>query len=198
MKILVIGASGTIGKAVVASLSARHEIIQATRTHTPLAVDIADKASIARLYDGLGKLDAVVCVGGSARSRPLLELSDEDFQFSFGNKLMGQLNLMRLGLDKLSDGGSFTFTTGIFSRKPVVKTAAIALVNGGIEAFVRAAALELPRGIRINAVSPGWVRESLVARGADATHSIPAAKVAARYVEAIEGKMSGETLAADE
>lgn len=198
MKILVIGASGTIGKAIVAALSARHEIAQASRTHSPFAVDIADKAAIARLFDAVGKLDAVVCAGGSARSRPLLELSDEDFQFSFGNKLMGQLNLMRLGADRLAERGSFTFTTGIFSRRPVPKTAAIAMVNGAIEAFVRAAALELPRGIRINAVSPGWVRETLEGRGADTARSIPVARVAARYVEAIEGDMNGETLLADE
>jgi NAD(P)-dependent dehydrogenase (short-subunit alcohol dehydrogenase family) len=107
---------------------------------------------------------------------------------------MGQINLIRFGIDNLTDGGSFTLTSGILSRQPMPGGAAISPVNAGIEGFARAAAIELPRGLRINAVSPGWVTETLIAFKMDPSIGIPAAQVAQAYVAAIEGKMTGQVL----
>jgi NAD(P)-dependent dehydrogenase (short-subunit alcohol dehydrogenase family) len=139
-------------------------------------------------------MDAVVSVAGQAAFRPLLALSDADFTLGLNNKLMGQVNLVRFGVEVLAEGGSFTLTTGILSRQPMPGGAAISMVNAGLEGFVRAAALDLPLGLRINAVAPGWVRETLVAMKMDPIPGVPAALVAQTYVKAVEGSMTGQIL----
>ncbi len=112
------------------------------------------------MYRFTGTLDAVVCAAGSAKFAPLGQSSDADFRSCLDNKLMGQVNLVRFRLEHIANGGSVTRTTGIRAR-PTPGSAAISLVNAGIEGFVRAAALEAPRGICVNAVSPPWVSETL-------------------------------------
>lgn len=193
MRVLVIGAGGTIGQAIVEALRG-HEVIRASRTGD-VKVDISDPASIAAMYRTVGRVDGVICVGGSARFGPLAQLGDADFAFSLANKLMGQVNLVRLGVDAVADGGSFTLTSGVLSQHPMPGSAAISLVNAGVEGFVRAAALELPRGIRVNVVSPGWVSETLAAMGMDPSHGTPAEQVARTYVAALTGHATGATLA---
>src|SRR5436305_6925584 len=147
MRILLIGATGTIGKAIAAALSRRHEVLLASRQQAPLHVDIADPASIRSLYAHVGKVGAVISAAGQARFKPLDELSDADFRFSLDNKLMGEVNLVRYGLGSVGDGGSSTITSGILAQQPSRGSGAISLVNAGLEGFARAAALEAPRGI---------------------------------------------------
>jgi len=194
MKILVIGATGTIGSAVAQAFEARHEVLRASHARSALAVDLADPESIRHLYAKVGRVDAVVSAAGQAAFRSLLALSDADFTVGLTNKLMGQVNLVRFGVELLADGGSFTLTTGILSRQPMLGGAAISMVNAGLEGFVRAAALELPRGLRLNAVAPGWVRETLVAMKMDPSRGVPAAQVAQTYQGAVEGSMTGQIL----
>ncbi len=194
MKILVVGATGTIGAAVTQALEVRHEVLCASHARSALTVDLADPASIRRLYAKVGRLDAVVSAAGQAAFRPLLDLTDADFTLGLTNKLMGQVNLIRFGVEILADGGSFTLTSGTLSRQPMPGGAAISLVNAGLEGFVRAAALELPRGIRVNAVAPGWVRETLVAMKMDPGPGVPAVQVAQSYVRVVEGRMTGQVL----
>ncbi len=194
MRILVVGATGTIGRAVVTALSPRHDIVPVTRGHTAITADLARPDSIRVLYQALGQVDAVVCAAGDAKFAPLDQLSDSDFQFSLSNKLLGQVNLVRYGFAHVRDGGSFTLTSGILARAPMPGSAAVSLVNSGLEGFTRAAALEAPRGIRVNAVSPPWVTETLQALGMDPSQGLPAASVARSYVESVEGKQSGAVL----
>ena len=194
MRILVVGGGGTIGRAIVAALSAGNEVVAASRQSAGIKVDITDPASIQAMYRSAGKLDAVVCAAGQAKFAPLAKLSDADFRFCLDNKLMGQVNLVRFGLEHVSDGGSFTLTTGILSRSPMPGSAAISLVNAGIEGFVRAAALETPRRIRVNAVSPPWVTETLLALNMDPSQGLPAAVVARSYVQSVMGGATGVTL----
>jgi NAD(P)-dependent dehydrogenase (short-subunit alcohol dehydrogenase family) len=194
MKIVVVGANGTIGRAVVQALQGRHEIVAVGRSHGQYNLDIVSRESIERLYTAVKSFDALVCVAGEARFGPLERLADEDFQVSLSSKLMGQVNLVRLGLHHAADGGSFTLTSGVLSVEPVPGSAAISLVNAGVEAFARAAALEMPRGLRINVVSPPWVSETLTAMGRDPSGGLPAAKVARAYVQSVEGKATGELL----
>lgn len=194
MKILIVGASGMIGSAVAWVLEARHEVLRASHARSALTVDLADPESIKRLYAKVGRVDAVVSAAGLAAFRPLLALTDADFALGLTNKLMGQVNLVRFGVETVADGGSFTLTSGILSRQPMSGAAAISLVNAGLEGFVRAAALELPRGLRINAVAPGWVRETLVAMKMDPGVGVPAAVVAQTYLQAVEGHMTGQVL----
>jgi NAD(P)-dependent dehydrogenase (short-subunit alcohol dehydrogenase family) len=193
MRILVIG-TGTIGGAVAAALSAGNEIISASLRSTTRKVDIADPASIQQMYRSLGKLDAVVCAAGQAKFAPLLQLSDADFRFSLDNKLMGQVNVVRFGFEHVQDGGSFTLTAGSLAQTPMPGGAAISLVNAGIEGFARAAALEAPRRIRVNAVSPPWVTETLQALKMDLSEGLPAAVVARAYVRSVTGTDTGSIL----
>jgi NAD(P)-dependent dehydrogenase (short-subunit alcohol dehydrogenase family) len=155
---------------------------------------LADAKSIQRLYSEVGRINAVVIAAGQAAFRPLPQLTDADFALGITNKMMGQVNLVRCGIESVIDGGSFTLTSGILSRHPMPGGAAISMVNAGLEGFVRAAALELPRGVRINAIAPGWVRETLVAMNMDPNPGIPAAQVAETYLKAIEGSMTGQIL----
>ena len=194
MRILVVGATGTIGRAVVAALSAGNEIISASLRSTTVKVNVADPDSVRQMYRSLGRLHAVVCAAGQAKFAPLAELSDADFRFSLDNKLMGQVNLVRFGFEHVQDGGSFTLTTGSLAQAPMPGGAAISLVNAGLEGFVRAAALEAPRRIRVNCVSPPWVTETLQALKMDTSQGLPAAVVARAYVRSVTGTDSGATL----
>jgi len=194
MRILIVGASGTIGRAVVAALSAGNEIVPVSRQTTPIRVDLAEPANIQEMYRLTGKVDAVVCAAGQAKFSPLAQLSDADFRFCLDNKLMGQVNLVRFGFDYVGDRGSFTLTTGILARSPMPGSAAISLVNAGIEGFVRAAALEAPRGIRVNAVSPPWVSETLQALKMDPSQGLPAAVVARSYLRSVTSTATGSIL----
>jgi len=194
MRVLLIGATGTIGKAITAALRGRHEVIQASRQKAQEQVDIADPASLRSLFESVGRVDAIVSAAGNAAWKPLADLTDEDFAFSLANKLMGQVNVARYGFAHVNDGGSITLTSGVLAQDPMPGSGAVSLVNAGLEGFGRAAALEAPRGIRVNVVSPGWVAETLKAMGQDPRNGVPAADVAQAYVRSVEGADRGQIL----
>ncbi|PQJ35194.1 short chain dehydrogenase [Salinibacter sp. 10B] len=194
MDILVVGGTGTIGTAVVSNLQHDHNVIIAGHSSGEVQVDLADPSSINRLYQSVGIVDAVVSCAGEAAFGGLEELTDEDFDVSLSNKLMGQVKLVRQGIDAVRDGGVFTLTSGVLSQEPIEGSAAISLVNAGLEGFVRAAAIELPRDLRINVVSPPWVEETLDEMGADFSPSLPAATVADAYRASLDGNQTGTTI----
>ena len=196
MKVLVIGATGTIGKPVADALEKNgHAVVRASRKST-VSVDIQDTASIRAVFDKVKDVDAVVCCAGGAGWGPLSNLSDEDFATSLRYKLMGQVNVVRVARERLKDNGSVTITSGVLASKPMPGSAAVSLVNAGLEGFVRAAALDMPRGIRVNVVSPPWVTESLRQMKMDESMGSPAAVVARAYVASVEGSGSGKVVAA--
>lgn len=194
MRILIVGATGTIGSAVVAALQDRHDLVLASHSDAPERVDISDPSSIRALYTRVGRVDAVIGTAGRAAFKPLADLTDADFALSLGNKLMGQINLVRLGVSWVADGGSFTLTAGSLAREPARNAAAVSLVNAGLEGFARSAALELPRGQRLNVVSPPWVAETLRALGQDPSAGLPVARVAPAYVASVEGQQTGAVI----
>lgn len=193
MRIVVVGATGTIGQAVADALAGQHEVLRASR-QGQVRLDIEDPRSVAALFEQVKGVDAVVSCAGSARFKPLEQLSDEDFAHSLASKLMGQANLIRAALRQLRDGGSVTVTSGVLAQKPMPGGAVVSMVNAGLEGFVRGAAAEAPRGIRVNAVSPPWVTETLLALKMDPSGGLPAATVARAYVAAVTGRHNGETL----
>ncbi len=192
MKILVVGATGTIGRAVANSLESRHEVLAASRS-SQHSVDLRDEASIAKLYERIGTVDAVVCAAGGNPFVPLTEAAPADFEAGFADKLGGQINLVLRGLDHVRDGGSFTLISGVLAREPIAAGVIGSTVNGALEAFVSAAATELPRGIRINAVSPSVLTESLGDYGGyfPGFESVSAAAVSRAFVKSVEGVHSG-------
>ena len=193
MKILVIGAAGTIGKAVAAELSRRHEIVTAGRSSGDVRVNIADVESIRKMYERVGRLGAVACAAGNVHFGPLASMTPEQFDVGLRDKLMGQVNLVLAGREHVEPGGSFTLITGVLAQDPIVYGSAASLVNGALESFVRAAAVEL-RDHRINAVSPSVLEESMDAYGAYFRGFEPVAvrRVALAYSKSIEGAQTGQ------
>lgn len=194
MRVVLIGATGTIGSAVAAALSAKHEVVAVGHKEGALRVDLASPDSISRLFRAVGAFDALVSTAGVAKFGSLDDLKDEDYQIGLGNKLMGQVNLVRIGRQFVNDRGSFTLTSGVLSQEPIKGSASISMVNAGLEGFVRAAALELPRGLRVNVVSPPWVTATLIRLKMDPAPGMPAEAVAQAYVASVEGTATGRTI----
>jgi NAD(P)-dependent dehydrogenase (short-subunit alcohol dehydrogenase family) len=194
MKIILIGASGTLGKAVAAELSPRHEIVAVGRKSGDLQADMRDIKSLRALLPKVGKVDAIVCTAGSVHFGQWAELTPETFDIGLRDKLMGQVNVVLTGQEFLNDGGSFTLTSGILSEDPIRYGAAASLVNGALESFVRAAAIELPRGLRINVVSPTVVQESMGSFGPyfRGYKAVPASDAALAYSKSVEGRQTGQ------
>ena len=196
MRVIVVGGTGLIGSAVVEALEEMHDVVPVGHSSGEHRVDLASRESIREMYDAVGAFDALVSAAGVARFGALEELSDDDFDTSLHNKMRGQIDLVRYGLGTARDGASFTLTTGVLATIPIEGSAAITPVNAGVEGFVKAAALEMPREMRINAVSPPWVAETLEMLDRDPSAGMPAAEVARAYVAAVEGGMSGRVLSA--
>jgi len=194
MKIVIIGGNGTIGRTVSAHFAKKHEVLTAGRTSGDVIVDIEDSNSIKTMFEALGKVDAIVCIAGEAKWAPFNELTEDDFYIGLKSKLMGQVNLVRIGQAYLNSGGSVTLSTGILADHPVVMTTSAAMVNGGIHSFVKAAALELDHGLRVNAVSSGLVEDAVEKYEAyfPGHNPIPMKKVINAYVRSVEGKASGQ------
>ncbi|MDH3322679.1 MAG: short chain dehydrogenase [Flavobacteriaceae bacterium] len=196
MKILIIGANGTIGKKVSAHFAQNNEIITASRTGGDLAVDIADSRSISAMFEKTGMIDAIICIAGEAKWADFNELSEDDFYIGLKSKLMGQVNLVRIGRTYLNTKGSITLSTGILADDPVVKTTSAAMVNGAIHSFVQAVVLEIENDIRVNVVSLGLVEDSYE-RYKDyfpGFNPIPMNKAVNAYVRSVQGKNNGEII----
>ena len=196
MKILIIGGRGTIGKKVSERLSFKHEVLTAGRTSGDLRVDIGDSRSIGKMFEASGKIDALVCVAGQAKWEKFEKMSEEDYYIGIRSKMMGQVNLVRMGCDFINDGGSITLTTGILADEPVLHTTGAALVNGAIHSFVRAAHQELPRSIRLNVVVPGLVEDSEEALGdlLPGYNPVSMDRVVNGYVRSVEGGLTGQVI----
>ncbi len=196
MKILIIGGQGTIGKKVNASLAAKHETILVGRTKGDVLADISKSETLKAMFEKTGKVDAIVCIAGEAKWAPFDEMKEEDFYIGIRSKLMGQVNLVRIGQDYLHPNGSITLTTGILADDPVYMTTSAAMVNGGIHSFVKGVALEMKKGIRVNVVSCGLV-EDAVGKYQDyfpGHNPIPMKKVVNGYLRSVEGRGNGEII----
>ncbi|MGG5218421.1 MULTISPECIES: short chain dehydrogenase [Rahnella] len=193
MKILVIGGTGTLGKAVIREFGAEHEIITAGKTRGDFQVDITNENSVKALFKSTGKVDAIIATTGRLHFGPLTEMTAEQFNIGLQDKLLGQVRIALIGQSFLNDGGSVTLTSGIIADEPIRQGANATTVNAAVEGFVRGAAIELPRGIRINVVSPTVVEESLKAYGPffPGFEAAPAARVAKAYRRSVEGAQTG-------
>ena len=196
MKILVIGGNGTIGKKVSERLSQKHEVLIAGRFSGDVTVDFSDSKSIKLMFESVGKLDAIVAIAGDAKWDKLDNLSEEDFYIGIKSKMMGQVNVVRIGKEYLNPNGSITLSTGILADDPVDMTTSAAMVNGAINSFAKAVALELEDGKRINVVCSDLVEDSFE-KYKDyfpGNTPVPMRKIVDGYVKSIEGKITGRIL----
>ena len=193
MKIVVIGASGTLGRAVAAELKTRHQVIEVGATHGDHHVDVTNLPSVERLFHEIGKVDAVVTAVGKTHFGPFHEMTADQFWIGLRDKLMGQVNVVLAAQHHVSDGGSFTLTSGVLADEPIREGVNATTVNFAIEGFVRGAAIELPRGIRINTVSPTVLEESMSVYGPyfRGFEPVTAQRAALVYCRSVEGAQTG-------
>lgn len=193
MKILLVGASGTIGQAVVQNLESRHDIITAGRQHGDYRVDLSCHHMVISLLEQVGTVDAIICTAGNLHFGPLTEMTAAQFNLGLQDKLLGQVQLALAGQHHLTEGGSITLTSGILSQEPIRNGANATAVNAALEAFVAAAAIELPKGIRINVVSPTLLSESIPTYGPffPGFETVPAQRVGLAYQRSVEGGQTG-------
>ena len=199
MRILLVGGTGTIGRAVAEELSPRHTIIIAARNNSDINVDISDTQSIKAMYHAVDKIDAVVSTTGNVHFGSLLEMTEEQYAIGLNSKLMGQVNLVLIGLNYINDGGSFTLTSGILNRDPILYGSSAAMVNGALDGFVTSAAIEMTRGIRINVVSPTVLSQSMELYEPYFRGFLPvdAKRVACAYSKSVEGAQTGNVYCVD-
>ena len=200
MKIVLIGANGTIGELVQTALAgAGHEIVKVGRKSGNFQVDIESRESIRQLYQAVGSFDAVAVAAGEVVFAPLPQLTAENWQFSLGSKLMGQISLVQEAIPFINERGSFTLVSGVLNDEPIFGSAAAATVSGALEGFARAAAVELPKGLRINVVSPTILKESEAQFGPFFPGVVPVEgwRVAQAYKRAILGVQTGRVYNVD-
>jgi len=195
MKILIIGGHGMIGKKVTRHFQAKHEVLIGGRSNGDIQVDIADSRSIKTALEKVGKVDAIVCIAGEAKWANFEELTEEDYYIGIRSKLMGQVNLVRIGRKYLNPNGSITLSTGILADDPVDQTSSAAMVNGGLHSFVKAAALEVDE-VRINVVSLGLVEDAFEKyKDYFPGHNpISMKKAINAYIKSVEGRVHGEVI----
>lgn len=195
MQILVVGGNGTLGKAVVARLrELGYSVIIGGRHDADVYVDLADPESIKNMYTDLPELDHVISTAGQTTAKALVDMQPEDNMLSVQSKLLGQINLVIVGQHYLKDGGSFTLTTGIKKDDPIPGGTSAAMANGGVTAFVKSAAIDLPRGLRINAISPNVVDVSFEKLKSQFLGYTPVSitDVAEAFVKSVVGKQTGQ------
>jgi hypothetical protein len=194
MKMILVGAAGTLGSAVDKALNTPHEIVRVGRKRGDFQVDIADPASIEQLFSKVGEFDAVVSTTGDVHFGPFIEFDQDKFHVGLRSKLMGQVNLVAFGLKHIRDGGSFTVTTGQINEDPFGVGPSGAMINGGLEAFARSVAIELLRGLRINVINPTVTQQSCSACGPffPGQKPVPASGAALGYVRSVEGRQTGK------
>ncbi|MCO5968336.1 short chain dehydrogenase [Actinoallomurus soli] len=197
MKILLIGATGTLGTAVHKALAGRgHEVLTVGRGGGDLRYDITDPAQVTELYDRAGRVDAVVSAAGDVPYKPVVAMEPDDYVAAFRGKVLGQIDLVRQGVPRIASRGSFTLITGVLAREPIPTGSAASMANGAVEAFVRAAAIEIAPQ-RVNAVSPTVFTESLADYGDHfpGMASVDLADVAQAYIRSVEGAQTGQVYA---
>ena len=202
MKIVLIGANGKIGELVQKALAgAGHEIVKVGHKSAAIFKSRSRTAKVSGSFiKPSGSFDAVaIATGQVVCCSAFGTRTAEKWQFSLGSKLMGQINLVQEAIPFISERGSFTLVSGILNDDPIFAGAAASTVSGALEAFVRAAAIELPKGLRINVVSPTMLKESESQFAQFFTGMIPVEgwKVGQAYKRAILGAQTGRVYKVD-
>jgi NAD(P)-dependent dehydrogenase (short-subunit alcohol dehydrogenase family) len=196
MKIIIIGANGAVGQTAADALGDRHDIISVGRTSGDIQIDIEDQEAVLSMYKQVGKIDALVCAIGHGHFGRVAEMSSEQFMKGINHKVLPQVNLVLTGIEHMNDGGSFTLTSGVLNRDPISGGSCAAAANGAIDGFIVGAAVDMPRGIRINAVSPGLLQVSTDRYdGFFPGHEpVSSERVGLAFCKSVEGVITGQVI----
>ncbi len=199
MKVIVVGASGAVGKAAAEALASRHEVIRVNRSSGDLTMDIEDVDSIRAMYQQVGRVDAVVSAVGHGHFGSVDAMSGEQFMLGINHKVLPQVNLVLVGLDHVNDGGCFTLTSGVLNRDPIRGGSCAAAANGALDGFVLGASVDMPRGIRINSVSPEVLEVSRQKYDGffHGHYHVSSEAVGLAYCKSVEGCLSGKVFSVD-
>jgi NAD(P)-dependent dehydrogenase (short-subunit alcohol dehydrogenase family) len=160
MKIIIVGATGTMGTHLASTLENEHDLVRVASQGGDFQVDITSPEEIEKFFEAVGAFDALISTAGPTYVGPWSKLTDKEFRKGVEGKMMGQINLVLIGQKYINPKGSFTLITGALTEEPQINFANASAANGAVEGFVRAAAIELQNGIRINAVSPTVIENS--------------------------------------
>ena len=196
MKIVLVGALGDVGRAAFDALSKRHDVVPVGRKACDVRVDISDRGSIEAMYEEVGDFDALVSTAGEVHFAPFSEQTDVSLMMGLENKVMGQINLVLEGLKRISGYGSFTLTSGVLDRDPVIAGTGAALANGALAGFVKGAAIEMPPGVRVNVVSPGLLDVSEHRYGTlfPGHERVSSERVGRAFAKCVEGAINGQVV----
>lgn len=196
MRIIVVGAAGDIGQAACTELGQRHDIITVGRSGGDFQADVSDIDAVRTLYEAVGTFDAVVSCAGDATFAPLADLDQETFMFGLRQKVMAQVNLVLAGIDVITEGGSFTLTSGVLDRDPILMGTNAATANGALAGFAKSAAIEMGRGLRVNVVSPGLLDVSAPRYGSwfQGHKQVASKDVGLAYAKCVEGALTGQVV----
>lgn len=194
MKILIVGGTGLLGREVVKQFHKDHEILIASKSNGDIAVDISDPKSIETMYEKAGPINAVCCCTGKVAFAPFADMNMEQIQEGIHDKLLGQIYLVKIGLNYLEKGGSFTLISGILNIDPIYKGTSAATVNGALDSFVFASSFELREKFRINIVSPTVFKEAMESYAPffPGYKPIPVKEAALAYQKSVEGYQTGQ------
>jgi len=193
MKIIIVGASGRIGTEIDKALSGSHDIVRVGVSSGDVQCDYTVPESVRDMFGKVGEFDALISVvGGDSTFKAFPALDDDDYRYGFERKFLGQIRFLKLGESFVRDSGSFTFTSSFLSQYPNLASIATGPLNAAVDTFVKNTASLLPRGIRVNVVSPAPIVES----GQEGRGLVTAVQTAKLYVEAVEGNMTGQVLRA--
>ncbi|MFG1463361.1 short chain dehydrogenase [Xanthobacter sp. DSM 24535] len=195
MKTVVIG-TGTIGSAVQQVLKEHgHEVVAVGRTSGDRQADMTDFQSLKALFADLGPFNAVVSAAGEVFPAPFALATDAQWADSIAAKGMGQINLVRAALPYIADGGSFTLVSGVLTDERIPAGTIGTTVNHLVEGFVKGVAAELPRGLRVNCISPTVLAEATALHPYFIGYTpVSAREVAHAYLRAITNPMTGRIL----
>jgi Short-chain alcohol dehydrogenase of unknown specificity len=195
MKIILVGAAGTIGKQVKEVLEKEgHQIISVGRKSGDYQVNMEDATSVRELYQKIGSFDAVVNAAGEIAFAPIDGIKKDHWMKAINSKLLGQVNLVQEAIPFINEKGSFTLVSGILAEYPIAHGAVATTVNRAVEGYVIAAACELPKSLRINVVSPTMLAESEKAYGAyfPGCKPVSGKDVAQAYKKSVMGVQTGQ------
>ncbi|MEH6404251.1 MAG: short chain dehydrogenase [Sneathiella sp.] len=198
--IILIGAKGKMGQAALSGLG-NHKVLTAGRSGDDVDynVDITDEKSIRKLYERVGHFDAVVNTVGSCEYANFTEMTEAQWMSTVMSKMMGQINLVRIGQEYIADAGSFTLISGILNIKPIPFAIADATTSGAIDTFVKCVAYEMPKDIRINVVNPTVLVEAWDVYGEmmPGFEPVPGALVGKAFERSVDGFLTGEVIYVD-